>query len=415
MTRLSARDLIDAVTDRGTYQSWDVPADRRGCPPDYRAELERAGLRAGTDEAVLTGEGRIGGARVALLLSEFSFLAGSIGNATATRLLRAIERATAERLPLLAFPASGGTRMQEGTPAFVRMVAIANAVTAHKAAGLPYLVYLRHPTAGGVLASWGSLGQLTTAEPGALVGFLGPLVYEALYGEAFPEGVQRAENLDSRDGGRRRAARGPAAPACADILGVLCPPGRGDGRRADCRRAVGRREPDGDAWSSVVLTRRRDGPGWSSCCGTRPTTSSRFRHRAGETEDALLLSSPPSADSRLRRPRAGPGAQARCRPARPGRSAHRPPRACGWPPNCGLPLLRHRHPRRGASRRRRGRRTGRRNRPLHRRVVHARHPVGLPAARRGHRRRRRSPCCRRTACSPPGTPGSRRCRRRAPR
>lgn len=107
-----------------------------------------------------------------------------------------MERATAERLPLIGFPASGGTRMQEGTPAFVRMIAIANAVTAHKAAGLPYLVHLRHPTTGGVLASWGSLGQLTTAEPGALVGFLGPRVYQALYGEPFPEGVQRAEHLE---------------------------------------------------------------------------------------------------------------------------------------------------------------------------------------------------------------------------
>ena len=56
--------------------------------------------------------------------------------------------------------------MQEGTVAFVQMIGVSAAVTAHKAAGLPYLVYLRHPTTGGVLASWGSLGQLTVAEPG---------------------------------------------------------------------------------------------------------------------------------------------------------------------------------------------------------------------------------------------------------
>ena len=85
--------------------------------------------------------------------------------------------------------------MQEGTPAFVQMVRISQAVAAHKAAGLPYLVYLRHPTTGGVMASWGSLGHVTVAEPGALVGFLGPRVYEALYGKPFPEGVQTAENL----------------------------------------------------------------------------------------------------------------------------------------------------------------------------------------------------------------------------
>ena len=150
---------------------------------------------SGADEAVLTGEARIGGHRVALVVSEFGFLAGSIGVATARRLVTAIERATALRLPLLAAPASGGTRMQEGTLAFVQMIGVSAAVTAHKAAGLPYLVYLRHPTTGGVFASWGSLGQLTLAEPGALIAFLGPRVYTALYGGEFPAGVQTAENL----------------------------------------------------------------------------------------------------------------------------------------------------------------------------------------------------------------------------
>ena len=59
----------------------------------------------------------------------------------------------------------------------------------------PYIVYLRHPTTGGVLASWGSLGHVTVAEPGAMIGFLGARVYEALYGRPFPDGVQVAENL----------------------------------------------------------------------------------------------------------------------------------------------------------------------------------------------------------------------------
>jgi len=64
-----------------------------------------------------------------------------------------------------------------------------------EAAGLPYLAYLRHPTTGGVFASWGSLGHMTIAEPGALIGFLGPVVYETVNGVPFPEGVQVAENL----------------------------------------------------------------------------------------------------------------------------------------------------------------------------------------------------------------------------
>ena len=188
-------DLLDLVLDAGSWQSWDDDPILVAMSPAYAAQLAKARERTGLDEAVTTGEGRISGRRVAVLAGEFGFLGGSIGVATAERLVRAIERATEERLPLLAAPTSGGTRMQEGTVAFLQMVKIAAAVAAHRAVGLPYLVYLRNPTTGGVFASWGSLGHVTVAEPGALIGFLGPRVYEALYGRPFPEGVQRAENL----------------------------------------------------------------------------------------------------------------------------------------------------------------------------------------------------------------------------
>ena len=196
--RLSAVELIEQVLDPGSFESWDEPIDRSSYSPDYRREVELAMERAGTDESVLTGCGRVGGRRVAVVVSEFRFLAGSIGRATAGRIVAAVRRATAEGLPLLATTASGGTRMQEGTPAFVEMIEIIRAVMAHRAAGLLYLVHLRNPTTGGVYASWGSLGHLTVAQPRALVGFLGPRVFQALNGETFPAGVQTAENLAAK-------------------------------------------------------------------------------------------------------------------------------------------------------------------------------------------------------------------------
>ena len=195
---LDAAGLLAAVVDPGTFVSWDMPVRQTVANEDYARDLARARARSGTDESVVTGSGLIRGHRVAVIVSEFSFLAGSIGHAAAQRIVAAVERATAEGLPLLAGPASGGTRMQEGTLAFLSMVKITGAVRAHRQAGLPYLVYLRHPTTGGVMASWGSLGHINVAEPGALLGFLGPRVYEALYGEAFPDGVQVAENLYSK-------------------------------------------------------------------------------------------------------------------------------------------------------------------------------------------------------------------------
>ncbi|MGV0602478.1 carboxyl transferase domain-containing protein, partial [Mycolicibacterium pulveris] len=186
----------------------------------------------------------------------FDFLAGSIGVAAAERITMAVQRATAERLPLVASPSSGGTRMQEGTVAFLQMVKIAAAVELHKKAHLPYLVYLRNPTTGGVFASWGSLGHVTAAEPEALIGFLGPRVYEHLYGEPFPSGIQTAENLE-RHGvvdavvpletlreTLDRALRVVADPADPP------PPAPASGQL-----------PDVPAWESVQASRRPDRPG----------------------------------------------------------------------------------------------------------------------------------------------------------
>lgn len=193
---ITSHDFTSVLVDPGTFESWDMPPVYVGHEAGYADALGAARRRSGTDEAVITGAGLLEGRRVAVIAGEFAFLGGSIGVATAARIVAALERATLEGLPVVASPASGGTRMQEGTPAFLAMARIAGAVERHKSAGCPYLVYLRHPTTGGAMASWGSLGHLTFAQPGSLLGFLGPRVYEALYDEPFPPDVQTAENLE---------------------------------------------------------------------------------------------------------------------------------------------------------------------------------------------------------------------------
>ncbi|AZA13038.1 carboxyl transferase domain-containing protein [Corynebacterium choanae] len=195
MSHLHARELIARTLDTDSFISWDTPPDYGEISADYAAILARAREKSGCDEAVLTGCGTIDGRRVACIVSEFSFLGGSIGKATAHRIIAAIHRATADKLPLLIAPASGGTRMQEGTLGFTLMVSITTAVYKHKDEHLPFLVYLRNPTTGGVMASWGSAGHFTFAEPDALLGFLGPRVVELVTGESIEQGVQSGENL----------------------------------------------------------------------------------------------------------------------------------------------------------------------------------------------------------------------------
>ncbi len=260
MTRLGARALVEQVIDPGTWTTWDTPPADQALPGSaYAADLDRARKRTGCDEAVLTGSGRLRGRRVACVVSEFGFLAGSIGLATADRITAAVERATAERLPLLAAPASGGTRMQEGTVAFVQMARISAAVMRHRAAGLPYLVYLCHPTTGGVLASWGSLGHVTAAEPGALIGFLGPRVFEALHGEPFPPGVQTAEHLHAHGLVDAVVPAGEVAGVAARVLSVLCPdPEPAPAVRPEPESAE---PPRAGTWEAIMRSRSPERPG----------------------------------------------------------------------------------------------------------------------------------------------------------
>lgn len=257
--RVGARELIETVLDAGTWLSWDVePVQPPEISEEYAADLKAARERSGNDESVITGRGAISGHEVAVVVGDFAFLAGSIGHAAGERLVAATERATAEGLPLIAAPTSGGTRMQEGTPAFVGMVKIAAAIARHKAAGLPYIVYLRHPTTGGVLASWGSLGHFTAAEPGALVGLLGPRVYEALHGMPFPPDVQTSENLFEKGLIDAVLPIGALAEVAALVLDVLTAPREQLPELAELPKDTLGELP---AWESITRTRRPERPG----------------------------------------------------------------------------------------------------------------------------------------------------------
>src|SRR3954462_872140 len=196
----SAGERIALVADEGRLEAWDedVVSDDPLAFSDVRPYVERlaeARERTRLSEAVLTGLVRVEGRPLVVIAGEFGFLGGSIGVAAGGRVARAIERAIERRLPVLALPAPGGTRMQEGAPALLQMAKLADAVRRLRQAGLTYIVCLMHPTTGGVLASWGSLAHVTWAEPGALIGFGGPRVIEMLTGAPLPDDVQRAAHL----------------------------------------------------------------------------------------------------------------------------------------------------------------------------------------------------------------------------
>jgi acetyl-CoA carboxylase carboxyl transferase subunit beta len=147
-------------------------------------------------EAILSGVGRIDGHKAVIVVMNSKFMMGSMGIEVGELVTLAIEHAAKWHLPLIIFTASGGARMQEGIMSLMQMAKTAAAMERFQKKGGLYIAYMTHPTTGGVSASFAGLGDITLAEPNALIGFAGPRVIEQTIGQKLPEGFQRAEYLE---------------------------------------------------------------------------------------------------------------------------------------------------------------------------------------------------------------------------
>jgi acetyl-CoA carboxylase carboxyl transferase subunit beta len=164
----------------------------------YRARLE-AGIKAtGLKDAVVTATGDLDGVRTVVAAMEYGFIGGSMGVVVGEKITRAIERAIADRLPVVIVSSSGGARMMEGALSLMQMAKISSALARLDRARLPYVSVLTDPTTGGVTASFAMLGDVIIAEPKALIGFAGPRVIEQTIRQTLPEGFQRSEFLLER-------------------------------------------------------------------------------------------------------------------------------------------------------------------------------------------------------------------------
>lgn len=164
--------------------------------PGYEEKRKALRRSTGLTEAVVTATGAIDGQPVVVAVLDSRFFMGSMGVAVGEKITRAVEHATLHALPLIIFSASGGARMQEGILSLMQMAKTSAALARFSQAGGLYISYLTHPTTGGVTASFASLGDITLAEPGALIGFAGPRVIEQTIGQKLPEGFQRSEYLE---------------------------------------------------------------------------------------------------------------------------------------------------------------------------------------------------------------------------
>ena len=198
--RLTARQRIPVLTDRHSFV--EINGNLRPADPlqfkdtqKYKDRIKKAEKSSGSNEAVITGSGRILNIPVMLGVFDFSFMGGSMGSVVGEKLARMIEVGIAEKKPVLIITSSGGARMQEGIFSLMQMAKVSAALTKLGTARIPYISILTDPTTGGVAASFAMQGDVIIAEPKALVGFAGPRVIEQTIRQKLPEGFQRAEFL----------------------------------------------------------------------------------------------------------------------------------------------------------------------------------------------------------------------------
>ncbi|MBY5664685.1 acetyl-CoA carboxylase, carboxyltransferase subunit beta [Rhizobium leguminosarum] len=191
--------LID-LFDNGEFES--LPQPKVAQDPlkfrdskKYSDRLRDSRLKTEQEDTILACVGKVQGLKLVAVVHEFNFIGGSLGMAAGEAIVKAFERATSEKCPLVMFPASGGARMQEGILSLMQLPRTTVAVDMLKESGQPYIVVLTNPTTGGVTASYAMLGDIHLAEPGAEIGFAGKRVIEQTLREKLPEGFQTAEYL----------------------------------------------------------------------------------------------------------------------------------------------------------------------------------------------------------------------------
>jgi acetyl-CoA carboxylase carboxyl transferase subunit beta len=160
-----------------------------------RLKAARAKSGPGREDCMAAASGAIGGTPAVVIVQDFEFMGGSLGMGAGEAFVTAARAAVKRDAAFICVCASGGARMQEGVLSLMQMTRTTLALEEVKEAGLPYIVVLTDPTTGGVSASYGMLGDIQIAEPGALIGFTGPRIIEQTIRQKLPEGFQRAEYL----------------------------------------------------------------------------------------------------------------------------------------------------------------------------------------------------------------------------
>jgi acetyl-CoA carboxylase carboxyl transferase subunit beta len=195
---MRARARIAQLADPDSFEEEaagvrsDDPLDFFDLRP-YTERLAEAEMSTGLGEAIVIGRAELDEHPCELAVMDFAFMGGSMGSAVGEKFVRACDSAAEREVPLIAVTASGGARMQEGILSLMQLPKTVCAVEDLHDARVPMFTVMAHPTTAGVLASFATLGDVTVAEPGALIAFTGPRVVQQTTREKLPEDFGLAE------------------------------------------------------------------------------------------------------------------------------------------------------------------------------------------------------------------------------
>ena len=198
--KMSARQRLNWILDEETILDIIIPQTildplKFKDNKRYTDRLKVSKEKTQNDDAIIIASGQIGGNNAVVVTLDFNFMGGSMGVSVGEGFLAAAKEAVNLNVPLVVFTSSGGARMQEGIFSLMQLPRTVIAVNKLKENNIPYIVILTDPTTGGVSASFAMLGDVTYAEPGALIGFAGPRVIQSTVHEILPEGFQTSEYL----------------------------------------------------------------------------------------------------------------------------------------------------------------------------------------------------------------------------
>lgn len=161
----------------------------------YQKRLEETWHKTDITDSIRIGAGKVKEQSLVVGCMDFEFIGGSLGSVMGERISRAVDYCIASNTPLLIICKSGGARMMESAFSLMQLAKVSGKLSQLTDAKIPYISFLTDPSFGGISASFGMLGDLNIAEPGALIGFAGPRVIRETIKKDLPEGFQRSEFL----------------------------------------------------------------------------------------------------------------------------------------------------------------------------------------------------------------------------